>query len=64
MPTNVTSRPLGGTKLGRWSALIEALQADEITVLLIWTATGLGLTLLLAAFGQQPDSAQALLMLG
>jgi hypothetical protein len=39
-------------------------RSDDLTVLLLWTATGLAISLGLTAFGLAPDIAQSLLVLG
>ena len=64
MPTHIDSRALARSNSSRLAQFIGALNSDELTILLLWTAIGLAITLCLDAFGLEPDVAQSLLMLG
>ncbi len=64
MPTELTARSVLRLKYRRTSALIEALGSDELAVVLLWTVTGLAVTVGLTALGLQTDAAQSLVMFG
>ena len=62
MPTNIRSTSYVAYIPASEAA--KSARAEDTTVLLLWTATGLALSLGLAAFGMAPDVAQSLLMIG
>jgi hypothetical protein len=64
MPTHIDSRALARSNSSRLAQFIDALNSDELTILLLWTGIGLAISLCVAAFGLEPDLAQSLLMLG
>ena len=64
MPTHIDSRALARSNSSRLAQFIGALNSDELTILLLWTAIGLAITLCLATLDWSPDVAQSLLMIG
>jgi len=62
MPTNMPASSQSAAQVIRASE-IESSRSDDVTVLLLWTATGLAITLGLAAFGLAPSIAESLLLL-
>lgn len=64
MPTDLVSRSLSQPRSSRASQFLAALHSDDMTLLLIWTATGLAISLGFAAFAMQPHLPQDLLMFG
>jgi len=63
MPTNMPASSQSAAQVIPASARIESSRSDDVTVLLLWTATGLAITLGLAAFGLAPSIAESLLLL-
>jgi len=62
MPTNMPASSQSAAQVIRASE-IESSRSDDVTALLLWTATGLAITLGLAAFGLAPSIAESLLLL-
>jgi hypothetical protein len=62
MPTHIAVR--SGSASIRASDPARALLSDDVTVLLLWTATGLAIAVGLIAFGLQPEITQGLAMFG
>jgi len=59
MPTNISQSAVQVIR----ASDIESSRSDDVTVVLLWTATGLAITLGLAAFGLAPSIAESLLLL-
>ena len=64
MPTHIPSKSYAAARLMRASDRIESSDSDDVTLLLLWSATGLAISLGLLAFGLAPDMAESLLLLG
>ena len=62
MPTNMPASSQSAAQVIRASE-IESSRSDDVTVVLLWTATGLAITLGLAAFGWAPSIAESLMLL-
>jgi len=62
MPTNMPASSQSAAQVIRASE-IESSRSDDVTVVLLWTATGLAITLGLAAFGLAPSIAESLMLL-
>jgi hypothetical protein len=62
MPTNLAARRTSARRLR--SEMNDILQSEDVTALLLWTAAGLALFLVLVILGLQPDGAQDWIMLG
>lgn len=62
MPTNIAYRSRSTSS--HWSDVVEALRSDDMTVLLLWTITGLAISLGFLALGVYPDVSQDFLIFG
>lgn len=63
MPTHIPSKIQAATHFIHTPERIDSSRSDDVTVVLLWTATGLAITLGLAAFGLAPSIAESLLLL-
>jgi hypothetical protein len=64
MPTNIATKSRSDSPSSTSSLFAEASRSDDLTVLLLWTATGLAVSLGFTWLGLQPDMAESLLMIG
>ena len=62
MPTNMPASSQSAAQVIRASEIASS-RSDDVTVVLLWTATGLAITLGLAAFGLAPSIAESLMLL-